>query len=332
LLTAGAVILAFGVGAIPIFVSGKNPAIAYMALVNGAIGSPDALGFALNKSAPYILAGVGVALCFRARIINIGSEGQIAVGGIASSWVALSFPNLHPWVLIPAALLAGALGGGFWSAMAAFLRVARGVHEVLSTLMLNFVGTLLVSEMLHGAMGESGAGFPQSPLFVDSAWLVAVLPGSEMHAGVFIALVSVIVCHVLLWHTPFGFRLRLIGSSHQSATYAGVSVGGTLCLVMWFAGALAGIAGGIQVLGVHYRLIEGFSQGFGFNAIAIALLAALNPLAVLPAGLFFGFLEAGALAMQRETGVPTSLVFIIQGLTMLFVLCAMGIGTKSQRV
>src|SRR3981081_431048 len=177
LLTAGAVILAFGVGAIPIFVSGKNPAIAYMALVNVAIGSPDALGFSLNKGAPYILAGVGVALCFRARIINIGSEGQIAVGGIASSWVALSFPNLHPWVLIPAALLAGALGGGFWSAMAAFLRVARGVHEVLSTLMLNFVGTLLVSEMLHGAMGESGAGFPQSPLFVDSAWLVAVLPG-----------------------------------------------------------------------------------------------------------------------------------------------------------
>jgi ABC-type uncharacterized transport system permease subunit len=332
LLTAAAVVAAFALTAIPIFLSGKSPFAAYFALLNGAFGSPDALGFALNKSTPYILAGVGVTLCFRARVINIGSEGQIALGGIAASWIALHFAWLQPFVLVPAALVAGACVGALWAGIAAAMRITRGVHEVLSTLMLNFVGALLVSEMLHGSMGEPGAGFPQSALFAESAWLPAVFPGSEMHIGVFIALASVAICHILLWHTPFGFSIRLVGSSHQSAAYAGVSVSGTIMKIMLLGGGLAGMAGGIQVLGVHYRLIEGFSQGFGFNAIAIALLAALNPLAVLPAGLFFGFLEAGALAMQRETGVPSSLVLVIQGLTMTFVLCAMGIGDRRQRV
>jgi general nucleoside transport system permease protein len=135
----------------------------------------------------------------------------------------------------------------------------------------------------------------------------------------------------LLWFTPFGFRLRLLGASASAAAYSGVSFARTVMEVMLLAGGLSGLAGAIEVLGVHYRLIEGFSQGFGFNAVAVALLARLSPLAVLTAGLFFAFLEAGALAMQREVGVPSSLVYIIQGLTIIFVLCALGIGTRKQR-
>jgi simple sugar transport system permease protein len=331
-LAALAVSLSFVVAAIPIIMSGKNPLLAYWALIRGACGSVDSIAFALNKSTPYILAGVGVALCFRARVINIGGEGQIAVGGIAASWIALNAPVLPGALLIPLAVLGGACAGAAWAGIAAAMRLARGVHEVLGTLLLNFVGLLLVSEVLNGPMGEVGAGFPQSPLFPDQAWLPPLFPGMDLHIGIVLAVLAVIVCHFVFWHTPFGFRLRLLGSTDSAAAYAGVSVVRTLLSVMLLAGALAGVAGAVEVLGVHYRLIQGFSLGFGFNAVAIALLASLNPIAVLPAGLFFGFLETGALAMQREIGVPSSLVFVIQGLTMVFVLCALGISLRRQRI
>jgi general nucleoside transport system permease protein len=331
-LASAAVALALGVTAVLIAMSGKNPLVAYAALVRGAVGSIDRIAFALNKSTPYILGGVGVALCFRAKVINIGAEGQIAVGGIAATWVALSTTASSGASVIPAAIAAAALAGAGWAAFAATIRLTRGVHEVLCTLLLNFVGLLLVSKVLHGPMGEPGAGFPQSPLFKRQAWLPNLLAGTDLHLGILIAALAVVACHMLLWRTTFGFRLRLLGASPAAAAYAGVSFPRCAFGVMALAGGLAGVAGGIEVLGVHYRLIEGFSLGFGFNAVAVALLASINPIAVLPAGLFFGFLEAGALAMQREVGVPSSLVFVIQGLTMVFVLCAIGIGIRQQRV
>jgi ABC-type uncharacterized transport system permease subunit len=327
-----AVLLAFALAGILILASGKSPLVAYWALLRGAFGSVDSVTFALNKSTPYILAGVGVAICFRARVINIGSEGQIAVGGIAASWIALNIPGLPSVILIPLAIAGGAIAGAAWASIAAVMRLRRGVHEVLGTLLSNFVGVLLVSEVLHGSMGETGAGFPQSPLFPDQAWLPPLWEGGDLHCGILLALMAVVTCHLWLWHTPSGFRIRLLGSSDKAAAYAGVSVARTILAVMAIAGALSGIAGAVEVLGVHYRLIQGFSQGFGFNAVAVALLAALNPIAVLPAGLFFGFLEAGALAMQREVGVQSSLVYVIQGLTMVFVLCALATNSKQQRV
>src|ERR1700761_8318402 len=333
LLAAGvALLLAFAVAGLLIVASGKNPFTAYWALLRGAFGSVDSVTFALNKSTPYILAGVGVAICFRARVINIGSEGQIAVGGIAASWVALNISGLANFMTILLAIAGGAVAGAAWASIAAIMRLKRGVHEVLGTLLSNFVGILLVSEVLHGSMGESGAGFPQSPLFPDTAWLPSLFEGTDLHAGILLALLAVVACHLWLWHTPSGFRIRLLGSSDKAAAYAGVSVGRTILTVMGVAGALSGVAGAVEVLGVHYRLIQGFSQGFGFNAVAVALLSALNPIAVLPAGLFFGFLEAGALAMQREVGVQSSLVYVIQGLTMVFVLCALATNSKQQRV
>lgn len=332
LLACAAIGLALAVTGLLILLAGKNPIHAYWALIKGAVGTPGRLAFALNKSTPYILAGVGVALCFRAKVINIGAEGQIAVGGIAATFVALNFLALPPFFLILVTLLAGALGGAAWAGIAAIIRLKRGVHEVLCTLLLNFVGVLLVAQALHGDMGEPGAGFPQSPLFERAAWLPKLWPGTDLHIGILFAIAAAIAGHILLWRTTFGFRLRVLGASPQAANYVGISTTRCIFGVMTLAGALAGFAGGIEVLGVHYRLIEGFSIGFGFNAVAVALIASTNPIAVLPAGLFFGFLEAGALAMQREVGVPSSLVFVIQGLTMVFVLCAIGLGARQQRV
>jgi simple sugar transport system permease protein len=230
------------------------------------------------------------------------------------------------------ALAGGVAAGAAWAGLAAAIRLTRGVHEVLSTLLLNFIGVLVVSAALNGAMGEPGAGFPQSPLFDDRVCLPKLFTGSDLHVGLAIAVIVAVGAQILLWRTRFGFRLRLLGGSRSAADYAGVSFAGGVMSVMLLSGGLAGLAGGIEVLGVHYRLIEGFSQGFGFTAVAVALLAAADPLAVVPAALFFGFLQAGALAMQREVGVPSSLVFVIQGLSIVFALCAMGLDRRRRRV
>ena len=326
-----AVTLSLALTALLILAAGKNPLLAYSALARGALGSWDRIGVGLNKTTPYLFSGVGVALCFRARVINIGGEGQIALGGLAATWIALTLPAAPPVALPLLALTAGALAGAAWAALAAMIRLRRGVHEVLVTLLLNFVGVLIVSEALQGALGEAGAGFPQSPLLPRAAWLPRLASASDLHVGILIALAAVVAGHVILWRTPFGFRLRVLGASVPAAAYAGISPPRTLLAVMLLAGALAGLAGGVEVLGVHYRLIDGFSLGFGFNAVAIALLAGLDPIAVLPAGLFFGFLEAGALAMQRAVGVPSSLVSVIQGLTMVFILSAMGLTARRRR-
>lgn len=331
-LATGAALLALGVTAVLILAAGKSPVAAYGALLRGAFGSWDRVVFALNKSTPYIIAGIGVALCFRARVINIGAEGQIAVGGIGATWIALSAMSLPGLLVVPLAMLAASLCGVALAAVAALIHLKRGVHEVLCTLMLNFIGVLLVSEVLHGEMGEPGAGFPQSPLFEPAAWMPKLLQRGDLHVGILIATALAIAAHFVFWRTTFGFRLRILGASRPAARYVGLSAERQTFTVMALAGGLAGLAGGIEVLGVHYRLIEGFSAGFGFNAVAVALIASLNPLAVLPAGLFLGVLEAGALAMQREVGVPSSLVFVIQGLTMVFVLCAVGHGSVERKV
>lgn len=315
--------LAFALTAMLILMAGKDPFAAYASLLNGAFGSWDRVIVGLNKTTPYLLAGVGVALCFRANVINIGAEGQIALGGLAASYVALKAGGLPGGLAVTLAILAGALAGAAWSALAGVIRLTRGVHEVLCTLLLNFVALLLVAEALHGAMGEPGAGFPQSEMFQPAAWLPKL---GELHIGILFGLAAVGLAHFVLWHTPMGMRWRLVGASRRAAEYAGVSFGRSVLGVMAAAGALAGVAGAVECVGVHYRLIEGFSAGFGFNAVAIALMGALNPIAVLPAALFFGFLETGALSMQRQIGVPSSLVLVIQGLTMIFVLCAIGRG------
>jgi len=332
LVLAGAgIALALLCGAALVLTSGRSPLVAYASLAAGAFGSVDRIAVALNKATPYLLTGVGVALCFRARVINIGGEGQIAVGGLAATWAALGL-SAAPAPLVPVlAAAAGIAAGALWAGLAAVIRLTRNVHEVLVTLLMNFIGLLVVAEALHGELGEPGAGFPQSPLFPREAWLPKLVPGTDLHVGILLAVAAAVGAHALLWRTPFGFKLRVLGASESAAGYAGVSRARTTIAVMLIAGGLAGLAGAVDVLGVHYRLIEGFSQGFGFSAVSIALIGALSPLGVLPAALFFGFLEAGALAMQRAVGVPSPLVAVIQGLTMLFVLSAMALGGVRQR-
>jgi general nucleoside transport system permease protein len=314
-----AVALALLCAGLLVMLAGADPLAAGRAVYLGAFGSVDRIVFGLNRATPYILCGTGVALCFRARIINIGGEGQIALGGLCAAWAAFAFPSAGPL----AALGGGVLGGMAWAILAAVIHVGRGVNEVVVTLLMNFIAALIVEEALHGPLGETGAGFLQSPLLPDAYALPKLLAKTDLHAGILIAIAVALAGQILLRRTSWGFALRVFGESRRAAAYAGFSAAGLTIGIMALAGALAGLAGAIEVLGIHRRLIDGFSHGFGFNAIAVALLATLEPWAVIPAGLFFGFLEAGTAAMQRQVGVPSSLVIVTQGLTMLYVLAAM---------
>ena len=276
---------------------------------------------ALDRSTPYLLGGIGVALCFRAAVINIGAEGQIAVGGLGAVAASLAWPVRDPLLAIPLALCMGALAGAAWAGCAALLHLGRGVHEVLATLLLNFVALLLVQLLLAGGLGEPGAGFLQTPPIPRAARLPR-LAGIGAHLGFPLALAAAILGSLLLWRTRFGFGLRVLGSSARACRYAGFNVKLLTAGVMLLAGGLAGLGGAVEALGLHRRLVEGFSLGFGFRAVTVALLGLLEPLAVVPAALFVGLLETAAQAMQRRTGLPSSLVTVLEGLTVLLVLAA----------
>ncbi len=301
--------------------SGRDPAVALRAFLEGAFGTREAIGEGLDRSTPYLLAGVGVALCFRAGVINIGAEGQIALGGLGAAASALCWRATDPLIAVPVALAAGALAGALWSGLAAALHLLRGVHEVLATLLGNFVALLLVQLLLAGPLGEPGAGFLETPPIPRAARLPR-LSAIDAHAGLLVAVAFAIALSWLLWRTRFGFALRLLGQSRTAALYAGERARGLVAAVMLLAGGLAGLAGAVEVLGLHRRLVEGFSLGFGFRAVTVALLGLLEPLAVIPASLTIGFLETGTAAMQRQTGVPSAVVLVLEAVIVLAVLAA----------
>lgn len=316
-----AICLSMACAALLIALAGHSPLDAFLALLAGAFGSPHQIGVALNRASPYLFAGTGLTICFRAGVINMGADGQIAMGGIGATAMVLFWPGPPSALTAVAALVSAALFGAGWAGIATVIHLGRRVHEVLVTLLLNFVALLLVQLVLSGALGQKGAGFLQSPAFPRGVWLgrIAVF---DFHIGILLAIVLACILSFLLWKTPFGFAIRVAGKSRLATGYAGFSVPKITWSVMLLAGALAGLAGGTEVLGLHHRLIEGFSAGFGFKAITVALLGALEPAAVIPASLFIGLLETGALAMQRQIGVPSSLVVVIEGITMLFILTA----------
>jgi len=301
--------------------AGRNPIDALLAVLAGAFGSPHDIGVALNRASPYLFAGAGTALCFRAGVINIGADGQIAMGGVGATAAVLFLPGLPNLLTCVVALLAAAAAGALWSGIATAIHLGRRVHEVLATLLLNFVALLLVQFLLSGALGQEGAVFLQSLLLPRGVWLYR-FPGFDFHIGIVIAMILAALLSGILWKTPFGFAIRVAGKSRPAMAYAGFSVSALTWATMLIAGALAGLGGGVEILGLHHRLIEGFSSGFGFKAVTVALLGVLEPAAVIPAALFIGFLEAGSLSMQRQIGVPSALVTVIEGLTMLFILAA----------
>ncbi len=311
LATLGSLILVGGVVAL----LGYPPGRALSALLAGSVGSGAACTATLLKASPLLLTGLAVALAFRCGVWNIGAEGQLLVGALCATWVATRWlPEAPALLLLPMVVLAGAAGGAFVGALAGGLRATRGVHEVISTILLNFVAIQLVAMAVHGPLQEAIGAYPKSDALPVNAMLPAL---GRLHLGLAGALGLAVAVHLLVSHTAVGFRLRAVGHAPRAARFAGISPERAGWLVLTLAGGLAGLAGAFEVAGVTGKLYEGLSPGTGYTAIAVALLARLQPLAVVPSALFFGALEAGAGAMQREAGVPGVVTHLVQGIVIL---------------
>lgn len=301
-----------------LLISGANAGAAAQAMVRGAFGSRYALFSAtLVRAIPLILTGLAVTWAFSAGVFNIGVEGQFLVGASAATATALAFSSGGTLSLI-VTLLSGALAGAAWAGIAAWLRARFSVLEVISTIMLNFLALQLLSYLVHGPLGDPNGIYPQSPSLSPATRLPQIIPDTRLHFGFVIALVACAIAWFIKARTAAGFRLRLVGASPQAARIAGmVSVKRVTTTAFLVSGAIAGLAGAVEVTGVTYALYESISPGYGYTAIAVALLANLNPAGVIVSGIGFGALEAGAAAMQRDAGVPAVIASVIEALIIL---------------
>jgi len=330
------VVFAFVVGAIVVTVTGGNPIDAYQGLLCGGLGlactqgENSALQIAntIVFAIPLITAGVAVALPFRAGLFNIGAEGQMLAGAMACTALGI---KLHDWpavALLPTVMVGGMLAGAAWAGIAGVLKATVGAHEIVTTIMLNYVAQWLLRFLIIGGPLELRAGTSKSLPIGDGARLATFLPNSDtlqifglpasvyrVHVGLVIAVVAVGVFAILLWRTSLGYEIRAAGQSQKAARYAGVSVRRTIIVTMLIAGAFAGLAGAIQIAGVDHNLTDKyFSDTTGFDAIAVALLGLGSAVGIVLAAILFGALHAGGAVMQADAGISSSLVLVLQAL------------------
>jgi len=330
----------------PMFVveaAGRAVWNAYRALFIGSLGDPSKISEGLKiyfetgdsqalrmamrplseslvTSIPYVFAGLSVALGFRAGLFNIGAEGQIAIGAAFSTYVGYTFTNLPAILHLPLTILAGILGGAIWGIIPGWLKAKTGAHEVINTIMMNYIAFRIMSWLLRGPMQRPGAGKPVSPVVQDSAFLPQLFGDPlRVHAGLFLAIFAAIFVWWLLFKTTIGFELRTVGANPNAAKYSGMKVGRNIIIAMGISGALAGLAGANEVLGLNHFLAEGFSPGYGFDSIALALLGKSHPLGVVLAALLFGTLRSGATSMQSLAQVPIDIITMIQALVIVFI-------------
>lgn len=315
---AGLVVLTLALWA-----AGYDAPAALLALWRGGFGSQDAiLSALLPRAIPLITIGLGIGLAFRAGALNIGAEGQFYAGAIAATWIGLLLGSWPRVLAVPTVLLASLTAGLLWAAIPAVLRLRFGVLEVIGTLLLNFVAEALVSWMVQGPLQESKHIYPQSDPLPLAARL-PILPGTRLHLGLLLTLVLAAGLWVMLRRTLPGFQLRATGANPLAASVmGGINTRRVFALALGASGALAGLAGGFEVSGTSFALFQSLSPGYGFTAIAVALLARLNPLATIGTGLLFAALEAGSSAMQREAQVPAVVVWVAEAVIIIAVVLA----------
>lgn len=297
-----------------ILLGGGNPGAAATALVSGSLSGSYSQAETLIRACPLLLAGLGLAVAFRAGVWNIGAEGQIYMGALAVTALASQLGSLPALFAVPLAFFVAFISGGFWAFIAAFLRTRRGVQEVISTIMLNFLAIQIVSAAVHGPLREPTGQFPYSDTIGTSLILARLVPPTRFHTGVILAMVIALVVWVMLFRTLWGFKVRTVGNSPEAATHSGISIERTIWGAMFVSGGLSGLAGAIELMGVTHILFENFSPGYGYTAIAVALLGGLHPVGIVASGLLFGALQAGASAMQRDAGISEVIVLVVQGI------------------
>jgi simple sugar transport system permease protein len=332
---AGSVLLAFMVGAIIVAATGGDPFKAYQALACGGLGlfcfggEPSVLQLAntLVIVTPLIMAGIAVALPFRAGMFNIGAEGQLIMGALAAATVGIHLAGWPAFLLLPLVLVCGALGGAVWGGIVGVLKAVTGAHEVVTTIMLNFIAQWFLRFLIIGGPLQLPGGSSKSSPIGTSAQLATLVPHNNSiflglpgavyraHTGLFVALAAAAVFAFLLWRTSLGYEIRAVGQSQRAARYAGISVRRTLVVSMLIAGAFAGLAGAVQIAGVDHNLTDQyFTDTTGFDAIAVALLGLNSAVGIVLSAILFGALHAGGSTMQSDAGVSGNLVYVLQAL------------------
>jgi simple sugar transport system permease protein len=309
--------LAFGAATLAIAVAGFDVAAGYRALWEGAFGSPVAVADVLARSTPLIFTGLAVAVAFRAGLFNVGAEGQLLFGALAAVAVGL-VPGLPSWLHMPLALLAAALAGAAWGVVPALLKARFRAHEVITTIMLNYVAALMTGYLVNYPLHPAGELLPATARVAESAQVPRLLPGSQLSLILMLAVVCALLLQGVLRRTVLGYEIRAVGLNAQAARAAGIGQARAWAAAMALAGAAAGLGGAGEALAVHRRFIEGFSPGFGFDGIAVALIGASNPLGVIPAAVLLGVIRSGAVVMDRTTDIPADFVVVIQGLILVF--------------
>lgn len=305
-----------------LWVGGYSPASTLGSLIAGAFGSVDRfLSVTLVHAVPLTLTGLGVAVAFRAGVWNIGAEGQLYAGAVAGVWMGLHVGQLPSVIAIAVTLVAAGTAGSLWALVPAVMKLRLGVGEVISTILMNFVAIHLVSYVVRWPLQEARGVFPNTDMLAEGVRLSILVPGTRLHVGFALALVLCLAFWAVFKFTAFGFSVRAIGASESAARLSGrIDVPRLVLSTFLISGALAGLAGGVEISGRTFALYEGLSPGWGYTAIAVALLAGLNPIGVVFTGILFGALEGGAGAMQRDGGVPAAWVSGIEALVMLTVL------------
>lgn len=310
------VIVALAIGGILVYIQGSNPLLAYRVLFTTAFGSLDGIATTLAKATPLVLSGLAVAICLRAGLFNIGAQGQLISGALASAWAGYYFVGLPMFIHIPLALLFGAFFGALVALVAGVLKAYRGVHEVITTIMLNSIVIALADYLASTPFKEPDQPLTRTPKIEDSARIPDVF---GLPLGF---LIAVIVSYIFWWilkNTTTGFRIETIGRNKNAGWYAGISIKRVVILSMLLGGAVAGVAGAIETLSIVGRFEPAFNAGLGFDGITVALLARANPLGVIPAAILIGGMRASGSTVQFEAGVAPEIVDLLLALILFFV-------------
>lgn len=322
IITLSALLIALFLGGLIFVAVGANPLKAYYVMFTEPLNNLYGLTEMLIRSAPLMLVALGIAVSFRSGILNIGGEGQILMGAICGTAFGLYFPHLPRIILIPAVFLVSFLGGAIWAGIAGYLKAYLEVNEILSTVMLNYIAIQIFTFLIRGPLIDkkeiiNGTGVPQTALLDKNVWLHQLIKGTRLHTGIFIAIIIAICIYFFLWKTTTGYKFRAVGAQAKAANYAGINVKRYLMLAIVISGGLSGMAGAMEVIGVHHKAMDGISSGYGFSGIVVALFGGLHPLGIIPASVLFGLLILGADMMQRAVQVPSAIVLAIQGLIIL---------------
>lgn len=315
------VLAALLLGALLLLASGQNPLLVYNAMFQGAFGSANGLAETLVKAIPLMLTGLGVSVAFRMLLWNIGAEGQLYMGAIFTTGLALYvMPSAPAILLIPAMIVAGFVGGGLWALIPAALRAYLKVNEIITSLMLNYIAILFSEWLVHGPWKDpKGFGFPGTPPLPDAAALPRI-GTTRVHLGLLFGLLAAVAVYIILRRTWWGYEIRVIGENERAARYAGISINRNILLVMALSGGLAGIAGMSEITGIAHQLQRSFSPGYGYTAIIVAWLARLNPWLVVLVSVLFAGLLVGGDQLQISMGLPAAIAPMLQGTILFFLL------------